>query len=224
MDEGLLFVLIVPTFIIILPIVISSFILYFILRNKKMSIIGSIIGFIGTIIVGYIFGLIWYATQIFAQIFEGSRLDMFLIPIVSGMLTAFMGLIIIKIFQRLKTIFNMKVSKMIVGVGILIIIILIVKSIAIPFYFMSSANINVVKYDSCDNAINVTTEELKEDPTIEKVINGEGCSENGALCIITNEEWSKTKNFIYNKIANSSQGCFKFGEHDGFYSLAFNRP
>lgn len=220
MDEGLLFVLIVPTFVIIIPIVISSLILYFILRNKKMSIIGSIIGFICTIIVGYVFGLIWYI----AQIFGDSRFDMLLIPIVSGVLTSFMGLIIIKIFQRLKTIFNMKVSKMIVGIGILIIIILIVKSIVIPFYFMSSANINVVKYDSCDSAINVTTEELKENPTIERVIKGEGCSENGALCIITNEEWNKTKNFIYNKIANSSQGCFKFGEHDGFYSLAFNRP
>jgi len=118
----------------------------------------------------------------------------------------------------------MKTYKKIVGIGILIIIILIVKSIVIPFYFIFSANINVVKYDSCDSAINVTTEELKENPTIERVINGEGCSENGALCIITHEEWNKTKNFIYNKIANSRQGCFKFGEHDGFYSLAFNRP
>lgn len=96
MDEGLLFVLIVPTFVIILPIIISSFILYFIVRNKKVSIIGSIIGFIGTFVVGYIFGLIWYI----AQIFGGSRLDMFLIPIVSGILTAFMGLIAIKIYIK----------------------------------------------------------------------------------------------------------------------------
>lgn len=97
MDEGLLFVLIIPTFVIILPIVISSLILYLILRNKKISIVGSVIGFVGTIIVGYVFGLIWYILQIFG----GSRLDMFLVPIVSGIMTAFMGLIIIKIFRRI---------------------------------------------------------------------------------------------------------------------------
>ena len=96
MDEGLLFVLIVPTFVIILPIVISFLILNFILRNKKLSIAGSIIGFIGTIIVGYILGLIWYI----AQIVGSSQLVPFLILIVSIMLTAFMGLTVIKIFQR----------------------------------------------------------------------------------------------------------------------------
>jgi hypothetical protein len=106
MDEGLGFALI-PIFVIVLPIVISSFILYFILRNKKMSIVGSIIGFIGTIIVGYIFGFIWYI----AQIVGSSQLAPFLILIVSIMLTAFMGLIAIKIFLRLKTIFNMKFDK-----------------------------------------------------------------------------------------------------------------
>ena len=104
MDEGLLLVLTVPTFVIIIPIVISSLILYFILRNKKMSIIGSIIGFICTIIVGYVFGLIWYI----ALIFVDPRFNMHFIPIVSGVLTAFIGLIIIKIFQRLKTIFIKK--------------------------------------------------------------------------------------------------------------------
>ncbi|CAG1003811.1 MAG: hypothetical protein MPEBLZ_02179 [Candidatus Methanoperedens nitroreducens] len=52
MDEGLGFALI-PIFVIVLPIVISSFILYFILRNKKMSIIGSIIGFIGAFVIGF---------------------------------------------------------------------------------------------------------------------------------------------------------------------------
>lgn len=97
MDEGLGFAL-VPIFVIVLPIVISSFILYFILRNKKTSIIGSIIGFIGTFIVGYIFGLIWYI----AQIVGGSQLAPFLILIVSSMLTALMGLVFIKIFRKIK--------------------------------------------------------------------------------------------------------------------------
>jgi hypothetical protein len=95
MDEGLGFAL-VPVFVIVLPIVISSFILYIILRKKRMSIIGSIIGFIGTFIVGYIFGLIWYI----AQIVGSSQLAPFLIVIVSSILTAFMGLVVIKMFSK----------------------------------------------------------------------------------------------------------------------------
>lgn len=98
MDEGLALVLAIPTFVVIIPIVISFFILYFILRNKKMSIIGSIIGFVCTIIIGYVFGLIWYIAQIFGDLPSVT----FIIPIVSGMMTAFMGLIVIKIFQRQK--------------------------------------------------------------------------------------------------------------------------
>ena len=119
----------------------------------------------------------------------------------------------------------MKISKIIIVIGILVIIILSVKSIMIPLYFVSFANINVVKYETCTNAINVTTEELKNYPAIERVINGKGCSESGALCIITHDEWNKTKNFIDNKFINNPKGeCFKLGNHDGFYSLAFNRP
>ena len=119
----------------------------------------------------------------------------------------------------------MKMSKKIVCIGILIIIVLIVKSIVIPFYIAFFANINVVKYDYCTNVINVTSEELKKYPAIERVINGEGCSESGSLCIITHDEWIKTKNFIENKRVNNPQGeCFEFENHDGFYSLNFNRP
>lgn len=106
---------------------------------------------------------------------------------------------------------------------ILIIIIFITKSIVMPFYLMFNANINVIKYDYCANVINVTTYELKQYPAIERVINGKGCS--GTLCIITQDEWNKTKNFIDNKRVNNPQGeCFKFEKHDGFYSLNFNRP
>ena len=95
-----------------------------------------------------------------------------------------------------------------------------------PFYFVFSANVNVVKYDDCTNVINVTAEELKKYPAVERVLNGEGCSmESGALCIITQDEWNETKNFIDNKRVNNPQGeCFKFEKHDGFYSLNFNRP
>jgi hypothetical protein len=92
----------------------------------------------------------------------------------------------------------MKKSKKIVGIGILIIILLIVKLMVIPLYFALFANIYVTKYsdadcvqlEGCPNAINVTTEELKQNPAIERVINGEGCS--GSQCIITREEWNKS--------------------------------
>ncbi len=103
MDEGLGFAL-VPIFIIVLPIAISSFILYFILRNKNMSIVGSIIGFIGAFVIGFAIpvwdgqGIIWLLmrTDILAQ----SSLAPFAMVIFFGLLTAFTGLIVIKIFRR----------------------------------------------------------------------------------------------------------------------------
>ena len=52
----------------------------------------------------------------------------------------------------------MKRKKLILGIITLIVILLIVKSIMIPLYFVFNANINVVKYDDCINGINVTTE------------------------------------------------------------------
>ncbi len=94
MDEGMLFVLIVPTFVIILPIVVSFIILNFILRNKKLSIVGSIIGFTGTIIVGYVLKTFQYIMQI-----TGIS-SPFIILALSITLTALIGLIIIKIFRR----------------------------------------------------------------------------------------------------------------------------
>ena len=105
MDEGLLFVLIVPTFVVILPIVISSFILYFILRNKKMSIIGSIIGFIGAFVIGFAIP-IWDGQgiiQLFMSIdiMARSSLAPLIMATFFGLLTAFTGLIVIKIFRRI---------------------------------------------------------------------------------------------------------------------------
>lgn len=103
MDEGLGFAL-VPIFVIVLPIVISSFILYFILRNKKMSIVGSIIGFIGAFVIGFAIpvrdgqGIIWHLMRI--DIIAQSTLAPFVMVIFVGLLTAFTGLIVIKIFRR----------------------------------------------------------------------------------------------------------------------------
>ncbi|MCZ7380553.1 MAG: hypothetical protein O8C64_03130 [Candidatus Methanoperedens sp.] len=103
MDEGLGFAL-VPIFVIVLPIVISSFILYFILRNKKMSIVGSIIGFIGAFVIGFVIpvrdgqGIIWHLMRI--DIIAQSTLAPIVMVIFFGLLTAFTGLIVIKIFRR----------------------------------------------------------------------------------------------------------------------------
>ncbi len=102
MDEGLGFAL-VPIFVIVLPIVISSFILYFILRNIKMSIIGSIIGFIGAFVIGFVIpvwngqGIIWFLMRI-DKIAQSSLAPLIMVTFF-GFLTAFTGLIVIKIFR-----------------------------------------------------------------------------------------------------------------------------
>ena len=103
MDEGLGFAL-VPIFIIGLPIAISSFILYFMLRNKKMSIIGSIIGFIVASVIGIAIP-VWDGQSIIQllmsmEIMPKSSLGPLIMVVFFGLLTAFTGLIVIKIFRR----------------------------------------------------------------------------------------------------------------------------
>ena len=103
MDEGLGFAL-VPIFLIGVPIVISSLILYFILRNKKMSIIGSIIGFIGAFVIGFAIP-VWDGQSIIQllmsmEIMPKSSLGPLIMVIFLGLPTAFTGLIVIKIFRR----------------------------------------------------------------------------------------------------------------------------
>ncbi len=93
MDEGLLMVLVIA-FVMLSPIVVSFFILNLILRDRQMSLIGLIIGFIGTFIIGYIFQLFSYFDLIF-----GKNVLIFMI-ISSIILTVSIGLIVIKIFRR----------------------------------------------------------------------------------------------------------------------------
>lgn len=94
MDEGLGFALI-PIFVIVLPIVISFALLYAILKDKKMSFFGSIIGFLGAFIIGYVFGLFWYFANI--DIIAQSPFAPYILVIISGILTAIVGLIVIKV-------------------------------------------------------------------------------------------------------------------------------
>lgn len=102
MDEGLGFALI-PVFLIVLPITISFCILYFILRNTKMSIIGSIIGFIGAFVIGFVIpvwegqGIIWSFMRI-DKIGQSSLAPLIMVTFF-GLLTAFTGLFVIKIFR-----------------------------------------------------------------------------------------------------------------------------
>ncbi|HEY9205533.1 MAG TPA: hypothetical protein VIO58_06385 [Candidatus Methanoperedens sp.] len=67
MDAGLiygLFELFMLLIIIVLPIIISFIIFYHISKNKRVSIIGSIIGIIGTLVIGYGAGAIWIVIRL----------------------------------------------------------------------------------------------------------------------------------------------------------------
>lgn len=102
MDEGLGFAQ-VPIFVIVLPIVISSIILYFMLRNKKMSIVGSTFGFIGAFVIGFAIpgdgqGIIWLLMR--TDLLVHSSSAPLALVIFFGLLSAFTGLIVIKVFRR----------------------------------------------------------------------------------------------------------------------------
>jgi len=100
LDEGLGYAIALPLFLLLIPISISFVILYAILRDKKQSIVGSIIGFFGALVVAYAIpvpngeGIIWLLMRI--DIVNQSPLAPFIMAVFSGMLTAFIGLIVIK--------------------------------------------------------------------------------------------------------------------------------
>ena len=104
MDEGLAFALIIPIFFILIPISISFVILYAILRDKKLSIAGSIIGLPLAFGIAYAIpisggeGIIWYLMNI--DIVAGSPFAPYIMAVFFGMFTAFMGLIATKIMVR----------------------------------------------------------------------------------------------------------------------------
>ncbi len=91
---ALLLFVIVPTLVIVSPI--SSCILYFIIRDKKKSIIGSIIGSIVSVVIGLFSQVFWYnGLSSFAPF-----VTLILILILLIILTVFIGLIVIKILWR----------------------------------------------------------------------------------------------------------------------------
>ena len=104
MDEGLGYAIVLPLFLLFIPIAISFFVLYAILRDKKLSVVGSIIGFIGAFVIGFVIQ-VWNGEGIIqllmsTDIVVRSSLAPFVMAIFFGLLTAFTGLIVIKIFWR----------------------------------------------------------------------------------------------------------------------------
>ena len=101
LNEGLGYAIAFPLFLLLIPISISFIILYAILRDKKQSIMGTIIGFLGAFVVAYVIpvcdqgGIIWLILSI--DIIAQSSLAPFIMAVFFGMLAAFIGLIVIKI-------------------------------------------------------------------------------------------------------------------------------
>jgi len=101
MDEGLGFALIIPVFFLLIPISISSIILYIILRDKKVSILGSIIGLPFAFWVAYSIavnegeGIMWHLVRM--DVITMSPFAPYIMAILFGMLTAFIGLISVKV-------------------------------------------------------------------------------------------------------------------------------
>ena len=100
LNDGLGYALVFPLFILLIPISISLVILYVILRDKKQSFVGSIIGLIGAFVVAFAIpvhdgeGIIWLLMDV--DIVGQSPLAPFIMAVFFGMLTAFMGFIVIK--------------------------------------------------------------------------------------------------------------------------------
>ena len=101
MNDGLGYAIALPLFLLLIPISIAFVILYVILRDKKQSFVGSILGLIGAFVVAYAIpvhdgeGIIWLLMDI--DIVAQSPLAPFIMAVFFGMLAAFIGLIVIKI-------------------------------------------------------------------------------------------------------------------------------
>lgn len=108
MDEGLGFALILPVFFLLIPVSISFALLYAVLRNKKLSIAGSIIGLPIAFVLAYAIpvsegeGIIWHLARV--DMVAASPFAPYIMAAFFGMLTAFMGLIIIKIIGSVRVI------------------------------------------------------------------------------------------------------------------------
>jgi hypothetical protein len=110
LEEGLGFALIIPLFLILIPMSISFVILYAILRDKKLSIVGSIIGMPLSFLILYVIpvsdgqGIMWHLMNM--DILAASPFAPYIMAVFFGMLTAFTGLIATKIMISIPNILN----------------------------------------------------------------------------------------------------------------------
>ena len=79
-----------------------------------------------------------------------------------------------------------------------------------------------------ENVINITKDELKEYPALEKAINGVDCIEpspNSSLCkAASTEDFNKIRNFIDSRRNSTVSTCFKFEKYEDCYTFSFARP
>ena len=79
-----------------------------------------------------------------------------------------------------------------------------------------------------ENVTNITIDELKEYPALEKAINGVDCielSSNSLLCkAASTEDFNKIRNFIDSRRNSTVSTCFKFEQYENCYSFNFVRP
>ena len=84
--------------LIVLPIIISFILFYRISKNKRVSVIGSIIGIIGTLVIGYGEGLFLVVLR------STGALDFPLAPIITSVSinigTILIGLVVVKLFSN----------------------------------------------------------------------------------------------------------------------------
>jgi len=227
LNEGLGYALVFPLFILLIPISISFVILYAILRDKKQSFVGSILGLIGAFVVAYAIpihdgeGIIWLLLRI--DIVGQSSLAPFIMAVFFGMLTAFMGLIIIKL--------GMMQTKKKTIAGVVIIVLLVITGLNI-YQFLSTSDDPALMPDpiplpdSADHTMTeleineieptiidikeikdigngtyfeITDDELKEYPELIRAISGEGCTNSsygGWYCKLNSDEDARLFDFF----------------------------
>ena len=99
-------------------------------------------------------------------------------------------------------------------------------------WFMWSASehesgaISITKFDTPQGEYaELTADELKGYPALEKALSGEGCTklnEDSWYCKVDTDEWSRTSNFIRIKQLTASPPFFKINEM--YYRIAFMKP
>ncbi|MFA4957295.1 MAG: hypothetical protein WC556_10040 [Candidatus Methanoperedens sp.] len=89
----------IPLFLLLIPIIISFVVLYTITKDKKRSIVGTIIGYIGAFVIGFTIP-VWNGEGIIWLLTSGSWSSPYIMTIVLGSMTTFIGLIVLQIRKK----------------------------------------------------------------------------------------------------------------------------